>query len=178
MVGRPGKNFSIILTNHGHFGLFSTSLKFERGRPRWILSDSRSTWKIQIVSKRMQNTSNVSMWGGAGRSTVKLHQAAKCYVRHLVLWGRVVVWNRVISLSRQSLYGAVAIYDPLPRKHSGAWRALLWVTEGNALGLELNEKHLPEISCKWAQSQAGLSYAECSRDSTFSLSQMSRAKFT
>ena len=64
MVDRPGKNFSIILTNHGHFGLFSTSLKFERGRPRWILSDSRNTWKIQIESKRVQNASNVSMWGG------------------------------------------------------------------------------------------------------------------
>ena len=64
MVDRLGKNFSIILTNHGHFGLFSTLLKFERGRPRWILSDSRSTWKIQIVSKRMQNASNMSMWGG------------------------------------------------------------------------------------------------------------------
>ena len=60
LVDRPRKNFSIILTNHGHFGLFSTSLKFERGRPRWILSDSRSTWKIQIVSKRIQNASNVS----------------------------------------------------------------------------------------------------------------------
>ena len=76
MVDRPGKNISIILTNHGHFGLFSTSLKFERGRPRWILSDSRSTWKIQIVSKRMQNASNVSMWGGADRCTVKLQGTA------------------------------------------------------------------------------------------------------
>ena len=76
MVGRPGKNFSIILTNHGHFGLFLTSLKFERGRPRWILSDSRSTWKIQIVSKRMQNASNVSMWGRADRCTVKLQGTA------------------------------------------------------------------------------------------------------
>ena len=76
MVDRPGKNFSIILTNHGHFGLFSTSLKFERGRPRWILSDSRSTWKIQIVSKRMQNAINVSAWGGAGQCTVKLHGTA------------------------------------------------------------------------------------------------------
>ena len=64
MVDPPGKNISIILTNHGHFGVFLTSLKFERGRPRWILSDSRSTWKIQIVSKRMQNASNMSMWGG------------------------------------------------------------------------------------------------------------------
>ena len=53
MVDRPGKNISIILTNHGHFGLFSASLKFERGRPRWILSDSGSTWKIQIVSKKL-----------------------------------------------------------------------------------------------------------------------------
>ena len=53
VVDRPGKNFSIILTNHGHFGLFSASLKFERGRPRWILSDSGSTWKIQIVSKKL-----------------------------------------------------------------------------------------------------------------------------
>ena len=79
---RPGKNFSIILTNHGHFGLFSTSLKFERGRPRWILSDSRSTWKIQIVSRRMQNASNVSMWGGADRCTVKL-QGTAC-VRTLI----------------------------------------------------------------------------------------------
>ena len=76
LVDRPGKNFSIILTNHGHFGLFSTSLKFGRGRPRWILSDSRSTWKIQIVSKRIQNASNVSMWGGAGRCTVKLQGTA------------------------------------------------------------------------------------------------------
>ena len=76
MVGRPGKNFSIILTNHGHFGLFSTSLKFERGRPRWILSDSRSTWKIQMVSKRMQNASNVSMWGGTDRCTVNLQGTA------------------------------------------------------------------------------------------------------
>ena len=76
MVGRPGKNFSIILTNHGHFGLFSTSLKFERGRPRWILSDSRSTWKIQIVSKRMQNASNVSMWGGADRCSLTLQGTA------------------------------------------------------------------------------------------------------
>ena len=76
MVDRPGKNFSIILTNHGYFGLFSTSLKFERGRPRWILSDSRSTWKIQIVSKRMQNASNVSMWAGTDRSTVKLQGTA------------------------------------------------------------------------------------------------------
>ena len=76
MVGRPGKNFSIILTNHGHFGLFSTLLKFERGRPRWILSDSRSTWKIQIVSKRMQNASNVSMRGGADWCTVKLQCTA------------------------------------------------------------------------------------------------------
>ena len=76
MVDRPGKNFSIILTNHGHFGLFSTSLKFERGRPRWILSDSRSTWKIQIVSKSMQNAINVSVWGGAGQCTVKLHGTA------------------------------------------------------------------------------------------------------
>ena len=75
MVDRPGKNFSIILTNHGRFGLFSTSLKFERGRPRWILSDSRSTWKIQIVSKRMQNESNVSMLG-VDRSTVKLQGTA------------------------------------------------------------------------------------------------------
>ena len=61
VVDRPGKNFSIILINHGRFGVFSASLKFERGRPRWILSDSRSTWKIQIVSKRMQIVSNVSM---------------------------------------------------------------------------------------------------------------------
>ena len=76
MVDRPGKNFSIILTNHGHFGLFSTSLKFERGRPRRILSDSRSTWKIQIVSKSMQNAINVSVWGGAGQCTVKLHGTA------------------------------------------------------------------------------------------------------
>ena len=76
MVDRPGKNFSIILTNHGHFGLFSTSLKFERGRPRWILSDSRSTWKIQIVSKRMQIAINVSMWGGVDRCTVKLQGTA------------------------------------------------------------------------------------------------------
>ena len=76
MVDRPRKNFSIILTNHGHFGLFSTSLKFERGRPRWILSDSRSTWKIQIVSKKTQNASNVSMWGGADRCTVKLQDTA------------------------------------------------------------------------------------------------------
>ena len=76
MVDRPGKNFSIILTNHGRFGLFSTSLKFERGRPWWILSDSRSTWKIQIVSKRMQIASNVSMWGGADRCTVKLQGTA------------------------------------------------------------------------------------------------------
>ena len=76
MVDRPGKNFSIILTNHGHFGLFSTSLKFERGRPWWILSDSRSTWKIQIVSKMMQIASNVSMWGGADRCTVKLQGTA------------------------------------------------------------------------------------------------------
>ena len=76
MVDRPGKNFSIILTNHGHFGLFPASLKFERGRPRWVLSDSRSTWKIQIVSKRIQNASNVSMWGGADRCTVKLQGTA------------------------------------------------------------------------------------------------------
>ena len=76
MVGRPGKNFSIILTNNGHFGLFSASLKFERGRPRWILSDSRSTWKIQIVSKRMQNACNVSMRGRADRCTVKLQVTA------------------------------------------------------------------------------------------------------
>ena len=76
LVGRPGKNFSIILTNHGRFGLFSTSLKFERGRPRWILSDSRSTWKIQIVSKRMQNASNVSMLGGADHCTIKLQCTA------------------------------------------------------------------------------------------------------
>ena len=76
LVDRPGKNFSIILTNHGHFGLFSASLKFERGRPRWILSDSRSTWKIQIVSKRIQNASNVSMRGGADRCTVKLQGTA------------------------------------------------------------------------------------------------------
>ena len=76
MVDRPGKNFSIILTNHGHFGLFSTSLKFERGRPRWILSDSRSTWKIQIVSKRMQNASNVSMYGGADWRIVKFQGTA------------------------------------------------------------------------------------------------------
>ena len=76
MVDRPRKNFSIILTNRGHFGLFSASLKFERGRPRWILSDSRSTWKIQIVSKRIQNASNVSMWGGADRCTVKLQGTA------------------------------------------------------------------------------------------------------
>ena len=64
MVDRPRKNFSIILTNHGRFGLFSTSLKLERGRLRWILSDSRNTWKIQIESKRVQNASNVSMGGG------------------------------------------------------------------------------------------------------------------
>ena len=76
LVDRPGKNFSIILTNHGRFGLFSTSLKFERGRPRWILSDSRSTWKIQIVSKRIQNASNVSMRGGADQSAVKLQGTA------------------------------------------------------------------------------------------------------
>ena len=76
MVDRPGKNISIILTNHGYFGLFSTSLKFERGRPRWILSDSRSTWKIQIVSKMMQIASNVSMRGGADRYTVKLQGTA------------------------------------------------------------------------------------------------------
>ena len=76
VVGRPGKNFSIILTNHGHFGLFSTSLKFERGRPWWILSDSRSTWKIQIVSKRMQNASNVSMRGGADRCSLTLQGTA------------------------------------------------------------------------------------------------------
>ena len=76
MVDRPGKNFSIILTNRGHFGLFSASLKFERGRPRWIFSDSRSTWKIQIVSRMKQNASNVSMWGGVDRSTVKLQGTA------------------------------------------------------------------------------------------------------
>ena len=76
MVGRPGKKFSIILTNCGHFGLFSTSLKFERGRPRWILSDSKSTWKIQIVSKRIQNASNVSMQGGTDRCSVKLQGTA------------------------------------------------------------------------------------------------------
>ena len=76
LVDRLRKNFSIILTNHGHFGLFSASLKFERGRPRWILSDSRSTWKIQIVSKRMQIASNVSMLGGVDRSTVKLQGTA------------------------------------------------------------------------------------------------------
>ena len=76
MVDRPGEKLSIFLTNHGHFGLFSASLKFERGRPRWILSDSRSTWKIQIVSKRMQNASNVSMRGRADRCTVKLQGTA------------------------------------------------------------------------------------------------------
>ena len=76
LVDRPGKNFSIILTNHGRFGVFSTSLKFERGRPRWILSDSRSIWKIQIVSKRMQNASNVSMLGGADHCTIKLQCTA------------------------------------------------------------------------------------------------------
>ena len=76
LVDRPRKNFSIILTNHGHFGQFSTSLKFELGRPRWILSDSRSTWKIQIVSKRMQNASNVSMLGGADHCTIKLQCTA------------------------------------------------------------------------------------------------------
>ena len=76
MVDRPGKNISNILTNHGHFGLFSASLKFERGRPRWILSDSMSTWKIQIVSKSVQNASNVSMWGGADRCSVKLQGTA------------------------------------------------------------------------------------------------------
>ena len=77
LVDRPGKNFSIILTNYGHFGLFSTLLKFERGRPRWILSDSRSTWKIQIVSRMMQNASNVSIRGGrADRCTVKFQGTA------------------------------------------------------------------------------------------------------
>ena len=107
MVDRPRKNFSIILTNHGHFGLFSTSLKFERGRPRWILNDSRSTWKIQIVSKRMQNASNVSMWGRADWCTVKL-QCTACvstliyplflqYARGQVLLilpriGRICLW--------------------------------------------------------------------------------------
>ena len=76
LVDRPGKNFSIILTNHGHFGVFSASLKFKRGRPRWILSDSRSTWKIQMVSRMIQNSSNVSMWAGTDRSTVKLQGTA------------------------------------------------------------------------------------------------------
>ena len=41
-----------------------------------ILSDSRSTWKIQIVSKSMQIASNVSMRGGADRCTVKLQGTA------------------------------------------------------------------------------------------------------
>ena len=101
MVDRPGKNFSIILTNHGHFGLFSTSLKFERGRPRWILSDSRSTWKIQIVSRRMQNASNVSMWGGADRCTVKLQ-------------GTACVRTLTYPLFHQWARGQV-LFFPLPR---------------------------------------------------------------
>ena len=61
MVGRPGKNFSIILADRGHFGLFSTSRKFERGWPRWILSDSGSTLEIQIVSKKADIVSKVSV---------------------------------------------------------------------------------------------------------------------
>ena len=40
------------------------------------MSDSRSTWKIQIVSKRIQIACNVSMRGGADRCTVKLQGTA------------------------------------------------------------------------------------------------------
>ena len=133
LVDRPRKNFSLILTHHGHFGLFSTLLKFERGRPRWILSDSRSTWKIQIVSKRMQNASNVSVRSGADRSTVKLQGTAcvRTLTYHLFLqWAirRVLLFlsriRRIQHQYPQALWCLEGHHIISIRMRSSAWRAL------------------------------------------------------
>ena len=122
MVDRPGKNFSIILTNHGHFGLFSTSLKFERGRPRWILSDSRSTWKIQIVSKRMQNASNVSMLGRADHCTVKLQGTACIRILTYPLFLR---WARGQVLLILPRIGQICFWEERDQKVSGGLGGVL-----------------------------------------------------
>ena len=132
LVDRPGKNFSIILTNHGRFGLFSASVKFERGRPRWILSDSRSTWKIQIVSKSMQNASNVSMWGGADRCSLTL-QGTACvriltyplflqWARGQVLLilpriGRIGRMGPVVDVRQKQESSPVSASTPVPGRH-------------------------------------------------------------
>ena len=118
MVDRPGKNFSIILTNHGHFGLFSTSLKFERGRPWWILSDSRSTWKIQIVSKRIQNASNVSMWGGVDRCTVKLQGTACVRTLTYPLFLQWAIRQVLLILPRIRRIGRISPVEEIDQKVS------------------------------------------------------------
>ena len=133
MVGRPGKNFSIILTNHGHFGLFSTSLKFERGRPRWILSDSRSIWKIQIVSKRMQNASNVSMLGGADHCTIKLQCTACVRTLTYPLFLQWAIRQVLLILPRIRRIGRIASGEIDQKVSVGLGRVSPWVFRHRSL---------------------------------------------